>query len=239
LQTMDNFNGLVGRLRTVKHFSNMSQGDLVKIVSAGVICRFGTGETIFGEGEPTAGMFVLLHGKVHLCKFGPDGQFNIVSIVEPVIMINEVATLDGGPNPVTAIAVESCILWHVGHVAFQDLLAEIPQVGLSLLKILAARNRMMMAHYEDLSFRTVLSRTAKLILDLSKEGRNPIDRKECSVQEMARRIATVPEAISRSLNVIKGKGLIELNRAEIRVISAENLALLAQVIPLMGEKERN
>ncbi len=233
---MDNPGNLVERLRTVKHFSNLSQSDLKAIVSSGTIRRFETGETIFSEDEASAGMFVLLRGKVHLCKFGPDGQFNIVSVVEPVIMINEVATLDGGPNPVTAIAVEDCLFWHIGHAAFQELIAEFPQVGLGLLRILAARNRMMMNHYEDLSFRTVLSRTAKLILDLSQRGRKSIDRKACSVQEMARRIATVPEAISRSLNIIKGRGLIEVSRTEIKIISVEKLAALAQVIPPLEEK---
>jgi CRP/FNR family transcriptional regulator, dissimilatory nitrate respiration regulator len=228
---MDNPASLIERLRTVKHFSHLSQGDLKTIVSSGNIRKFGTGETIFSEGEPSAGMFVLLRGKVHLCKFGPDGQVNIISVIQPVIMINEVATLDGGPNPVTAIAVGDCLFWHIGHTDFQGLITKIPQVGLSLLRILAARNRMMMTHYEDLSFRTVLSRTAKLLLDLSEGGRKTIERKVCSVQEMARRIATVPEAISRSLNIIKGKGLIEVNRMEIRIISVEKLAALAQIIP--------
>jgi CRP/FNR family transcriptional regulator len=230
---MDNLNHLVERLRTVKHFSKLSLTDLNVIVSSGTIYKFGAGETIYVEGEPSAGMFVLLRGRIHLCKFGPDGQFNIVSVIEPVIMVNEVATLDGGPNPATAIAVEDCLCWHIGHAAFLELIEKIPQVGLSLLKILAARNRMMMTHYEDLSFRSVLARTAKLLLDLSQQGSRPIDRKTCSVQEMARRIATVPEAISRSLNAIKSQGLIEVSRTEIGVISADKLAALAQVIPAL------
>ncbi len=233
---MDNPASLIDRLRTVKHFRNLSQGDLEAIVSSGNLCRFGAGETIFSEGDPTAGMFVLLRGRVHLCMFGPEGQVNIISVVEPVIMINEVATLDGGPNPATAIAVEDCLFWHISHTAFQELITKIPQVGLSLLRILAARNRMMMSHYEDLSFRTVLSRTAKLILDLSDGGGRTIDRRVCSVQEMARRISTVPEAVSRSLNIIKGRGMITVSRLEIEVISVERLSALAQGIPALEEK---
>jgi CRP/FNR family transcriptional regulator len=228
---MENLNSLVDKLRSVKHFSNLSQADLQAIVSAGKIRKSGMGETIFGEGEPCAGMFVLLQGKVHLCKFGPQGQINIMSIVQPVIMINEVAVLDGGPNPVTAIAVEDCLFWQIGHQAFQELVANVPQVGLSLLRILAARNRMMISQYEDLSFRSVVSRTAKLILDISQGEHTPINRRNCSVEQMARRVSTVPEAISRSLNVMKSRGLISVHRTQIIVLQPEQLARLAQLAP--------
>ncbi len=229
---MDDTSSLVARLKTVKHFSNLPPDQLFAIVTAGKVRHFSAGQTIFSEGEPCSGMFVLLHGKVHLCQLGPQGQVNIVSVVTPVIMFNEVAVLDGGPNPLTAIAAGDCLLWQVGFTAFQKLLEEIPQVGTSLLKVLAARNRQMIARYEDLSFRGVVARTAKLLLDLSGGGRQPVDRRTCSIEEMARRIATVPEAISRSLNALKTQGVIQVSRAEITVLDPQKLAAMAQLEPL-------
>jgi len=226
---MESVSNLVDRLKTVKHFSKFSQAQLRSIVTAGQLRRFAGGETIFREGEACAGMFVLLHGRVHLCKLGPQGQINIMSVVNPVIMFNEVAVLDGGPNPLTALAAENCLVWQIGYRSFQDLLEATPQIGLGLLRVLATRNRQMIAHYEDLSFRSVVARTAKLILDLSNGGGQPINRRICSIEEMAHRIATVPEAISRSLNTIKGRGLVEVSRAEIVVTSVEELKILAQI----------
>ena len=44
----------------------------------------------------------------------------------------------------------------------------------------------MLARYEDLSFRSVIARTAKLILDISNGGQKPINRRICSIEEMAR-----------------------------------------------------
>jgi CRP-like cAMP-binding protein len=231
---MENLQSLIERIRTVKHFRSLSLCELRAIVSAGQVRHYIDGQTIFSEGDPCSGMFVLIGGRVHLCKFGRQGQMNIMSVIEPIIMFNEVAVLDGGPDPLTAIAAEDCLLWQIDYDAFQALLKQIPQVGLSLLHVLARRNRQMIARYEDLSFRTVLSRTAKLLLDLSNRGSRPIDRRNCSIQEMADRIATVPEAISRSLNTIKCQGLIETCRTEITVLSVEQLANLAQVEPDLG-----
>jgi CRP-like cAMP-binding protein len=226
---------LAERLKAVKHFQNLPDADLTAIVSAGQVRRFVTGQTIIYEGDPCSGMFVLLRGKIHLCKFGPQGQVNIMSVIEPTIMFNEVAVIDGGPNPVTAIAAEDCLLWQIGYDAFQGLLVKIPLVGLSLLRVLAQRNRLMLARYEDLSFRSVIARTAKLILDISDRGSKTIDRRTCSIEEMARRIASVPEAISRSLRQLNDQGLIRVSRNEISVLLPVQLAGLAQVGPDLRE----
>jgi hypothetical protein len=80
----------------------------------------------------------------------------------------------------------------------------------------------------------VLARTAKLLLHLSAEGSRPVDRRACSIQEMANLIATVPEAISWSLGFINSQGLISTSRREIVVLSPKQLASLAQIEPILG-----
>ena len=81
----------------------------------------------------------------------------------------------------------------------------------------------------------MVARVAKLLLDLSQDGRQPIDRGQHTIQEMSEMVATTPEAISRSLNVIKNSGAISVNRGKIMVISIEKLATLAQVEPIYSE----
>ena len=226
---MENPSNLIENLKSVRHFRNLSPPDLTAIVTAGKLQHYPATATIFTENDPCAGMFVLMTGRVHLCKMGLQGQINILAIIKPVIMFNEVAVLDGGANPVTAIAVENSLVWQISYEAFQILLERIPQVGLSLLRILARRNREMIAHYEDLSFRPVPARIAKLLFDLSEYGRKTINRRECSIEEMASRVGTVAEAVSRSLNAIKSSGAIRLSRTEIAILIPGKLAELAHI----------
>ena len=231
---MEKTEHLIERIRTVRHFKDLRPADLHRIVTSGRLLSFPAGATILEEGAEGAGMFVLMRGMVHLCKYGPQGQETIMSVIQPVIMFNEITVLDGGPNPATAVAVRDCTVWQISRAAFQDLLGSIPQVGLSLLRVLAVRNRQLIDHYEDLSFRSVVARTAKLLLDLSDYGRRTIQRRDCSIEEMASRVATVPEAISRSLKTLKGTGAIQVSRTEISVLSAERLAVQAQLGPGLG-----
>lgn len=227
---------LIAQLRRVQHFRHLSEADLSAIIAAGRIRRFAAGETIFVEGEPCAGMFVLLQGRVHLRKLGPQGQESILAVIEPVIMFNEVAVLDGGPNLATAVAALDCLTWQVGCENFGALLNKYPQIGLGLLRVLARRNRFLVGQWADLSFRSVQARTAKLLLDLSDSGRQPIDRRKHPNYELAARIATVPEAFSRALNAFKKRGCITTSRATITVGCVEELAALAEM-PLTSPRD--
>ena len=151
-------------------------------------------------------------------------------------MFNEVALLDGGPNPYTAVADQNCLVWQIGLEAYNRLLiryAQEPymQVSLGLLQIMANRYRQLVENYADLAFLTVPIRVAKLIYELSGNGQHPIIRREISINEMAARIATVPEAISRSLNFLKCQGIIETTRTIITIQKPDELAHLAQIEP--------
>ncbi len=222
-------------LLRVGHFRNLPERDRRAIVAAGHLCRYRQGAIIFLEDEPCAGMHVLLSGKVHLVKFNSRGQEQIVAVMEPIIMFNEVAALDGDPNPVTAIAAQETRTWNISHQALFKLLEKYPRLSLALLQVLATRNRMLIELYQDLASRPVLGRLAKLLLELSEGGSLPVQRRQHSIREMAGRIATVPEAISRSLRTLKGRGLIDYNRSQILILKPSELAELAQINPFHSQ----
>jgi CRP-like cAMP-binding protein len=220
---------LVGRIGTVSHFKNLSANDLKTIVCAGQLIRYPEGKVIFEEGGPCSGLYVLLAGGVNLVKCGPQGQLSIIGVIKPVIMFNEVAVLDGGPNPVRSITFKDSITWQINKERFHFLMARYPSMGLGLLKVMAKRNRDLISRCEDIAFRTVLGRTAKLLLELSKNGSKPISRREHSNQELAAKAATVPEPISRSINTLRQSGLISCDRHRITINSTEGLAELAEI----------
>lgn len=222
---------LANRLGRVSHFRHLTAQALLTIVTSGRLRRFAAGTTIFHEGEPCAGMFVLLSGRVNMFKPGTQGQEQIVAVIDPVIMFNEVAVLDGGPNPTTAFAVRPCVTWQIGYQEFQRLMQQYPDpaVALGLLRVLAARNRALIARCEDLSYRSVQARLAKLLLGLSHNGSRPIERQDYPIRELSAHVGTVPELVSRSLKTLQEAGVIAVSRAEIVITDARGLAGLAQV----------
>lgn len=232
---MKELSSLVSRLSIVPHFKNLSQSTLRDIVSSGQVKRVIEGTTLFLEGDPCAGLFVLLDGRVQLVKFGVEGQETIIAVIKPVIMFNEVAVLDGGPNPLTALAIKDCMLWQISQERYQMLMERIPELGTGLLRVLAARNRRMLEHIEDLMSLPVLARTAKILLDLSQFGAQTINRTAHPNREIASLVATVPGAISRSLKNLRESGAIHCTRGKITILDVDELAELAHIDPIIYE----
>jgi CRP/FNR family transcriptional regulator len=220
---------LVTRLAKVRHFRALPPRAISEIVTSGQVQTYSVGSIIYHEGWECSGLFVLFRGRVHLCKTCFQGQESIISVIEPVIMFNEVAVLDGDVNPVTAIAFQKSVTWHISRDRFQILMEKYPILGISLLNVLAKRNRRLISKYEDLIARPVKARTAKLLLDLSSYGNQPIDRISHSNQFLAARISTVPEAVSRSIKFLRETGVIETSRTQIIVNCPDRLAEFAQV----------
>lgn len=220
---------LVQLLGKVSHFKRLPEDDLRSIVTAGHVKRFHKDSVIFFEGDPCAGLLVLLQGSVHLCKLSHGGQESILGVIDPVIMFNEVAVLDGGPNPVTAVAVQDCIIWSISHENFQGLMRRLPVLGLGLLRVLASRNRQLISRYEDLTCRTVIARAAKILLELSENGKKPVNRREHPNRILAARTATVPEPFSRAIRILQDEKVITCTRSFIIVENPDRLACLAHV----------
>lgn len=222
---------LAQRLGSVEHFHRISPAELENIIQLGQIRLYNAGELICQEDTPSEGLFVLLTGQIQLCKLSRQGQNAILAIYDPVRMFNEVAALDRGTNPLTAIAAEDSIVWRLSADQLEHLVLRYPRVGLGLLRVLAARNRYLISRYEDVSFRPVMARAAKLLLELSADGAKPIDRRKHPVHQMAAQIATVPEAFSRALKVLRSNGDIQYTGRVIQVVNTDHLLEIAELDP--------
>lgn len=220
---------LAQRLGSVEHFRRISPVELENIIQLGQIHSYHTGELICQENAPAEGLFVLLTGQIQLCKLSRQGQNAILAIYDPIRMFNEVAALDRGTNPLTAIAAEDSIVWRLSADQLEHLVLRYPQVGLGLLRVLAARNRYLITRYEDVSFRSVMARAAKLLLELSEAGTKPIDRRKYPVHQMAAQISTVPEAFSRALKALRSNDDIQCTGRIIQVINAARLLEIADI----------
>jgi CRP-like cAMP-binding protein len=228
---------MVSRLGTVSFFKHMGESDLKDIVLAGQVRNFQADSTLFRESEHPAGLHVIVRGQVNLYRVGLQGIEYIIHILKPVTMFNEITVIDRLPNPVTAVAVVDSMTWQLSPEGYQSLVPRYPAVGYGLLYMLAKRNRLLLTHYEDLMSRPVLARTAKLLHALSKGGQQIVNRYDHPNRRIAAMAATVPEAISRSLRILKENDVIECTRSQIKIVSVETLTQYALVEPTLLKYE--
>ena len=148
---MDNETSMIERMKRVEYFRKLSTRDITTILRSGQFIRKPAGDFLFLEDEPCFGLCVLLRGEIHLYKLGTEGQEDIIGVIKPVIMFNEVPAIDTLPNPVSALAYKTSLVWRTDCKSFHEGLAMFPQLGIGLLPVLARRNRRLISKYADLS----------------------------------------------------------------------------------------
>ena len=217
-------------LRRVPYFAGLPNDLLTALSSAAVERTYARGEIIFLEGEPCSGLYIVAAGEVKVFKLSPQGREQILHRFVSGDTFNDVAVLDGGPNPASAGALTDAALSIIPRSQLKHLAEAHPALAWALIESIARRARHLVAMVEDLSLRSVKSRMARLLL--TEAQRTPaagaLDRSQMVTQaEMAARLGTVREMIGRVLRELADEGIIEFDRHRIVIIDAKGLEAIA------------
>jgi CRP/FNR family transcriptional regulator len=150
---------------------------------------FAAGETIFSEGEPPKGLYVLESGWVRVVKSSAQGREQVLQFVGSGEMFNTVAVFSSGVNPATAIALEPSDVTVLAREAVLEMLLSDPNFSLRVLENMADRLIYLVGLVADLSLRSVTGRLAQLILDGAIEG--VLQRPRWYTTRAAARLGTV------------------------------------------------
>jgi CRP/FNR family cyclic AMP-dependent transcriptional regulator len=225
--TGDGLDNLTRLLGSVPYFAHLDAATLEAVARGAFRRAFAKEEMIFLEGEPCAGLWVVEKGRVRLLRLSTEGREQVVKLLGPGEFFNEVAVLDGGPNPVSAMAATESILWVIERDTMLELLERYPALAAGVIENLASRARHLLALVEDLSLRTVRARLAKLLL-AQAEGSNEAPRR-LTQQEMAAQVGTVREMVSRVLRGFEEEELIRFDRHRLIILDREGLEKEAKV----------
>ncbi len=197
------------------------------LVDALTLRRYAPGETLFWEDEPSAGLFTLIRGQVKLYRLSPQGRQVVIRLVHPVQTFNEVSVFDQGPNPVNVTAVTESDVWHLPTETFQWALTRSPILMQAVIRTLCRRTRHLVQMVEELSLYRVTCRLARLIARLSPEELH--GRHRLTQDEMAARLGTVREVITRALQELQHTGAVRVQRGRIFVTDPELLREIAML----------
>lgn len=186
---------------------------------------------IFFEGDPAEGFYVLLSGRVRIYKASPDGKEYTIHIIKPGQLFAEAAIFKGHEYPANCATVENSSVAYFPKDAFMNLLKKYPEISLKIIGSLASFVRDFNRQVEELSLKEVPARLASFILDLAeKKGSNSVYL-DSTKTELANRLGTISETLSRNLKKLSDLGVISVNGREISIIDKNRLNSIAD-----GEK---
>lgn len=207
-------------LRTVPIFAELSETDIQALARLTTRRRYPKDTVVFFENEQGDTLFMILEGRVRVTILGDDGREVILSVLGPGDFFGEIALLDNEPRSATAIAAEDSELMLLHRGDFQGAMSENPSIGGALIRVLTARLRRANHQISTLALLDVYGRVARVILDIAREeGRRLKDGRiafrRATHQELANRIGTTRETVTRMLKDLERQGLITVDGREV------------------------
>lgn len=216
----------------------------------GFFCRFSTpvlrspdeashhtvmpaGALLFVEGQTPRGVFILCSGKVKLYTTSKEGKVLILKQAEAGEVLGVSAAMSGTNYEVTAETTVPCQLNFIGRRDFMTLLQNQSEVGVHAALWLSREFQSAYRDIHDLVLaRSSSGKLARLLLSSCappgiRESEELHLRSVMTHEEMAQRIGSSRETVTRLLSDLKKKRLIRLEGATLIIRNRTGLEALA------------
>jgi CRP/FNR family transcriptional regulator len=189
-------------------------------------------QTIFSPGMPSDSIYFIGKGRVRLTKLSPDGRMVILALLGPGDLIGEAAWELTEHDSYGETLVETQ-LYQISKVAFENLVRQNPEFGLRLIQIIGFRLKQAQSRIEDLVFRQVPSRIARLLVNLA-EHHGKVTPQGIRVefplthQEIADMVGSSRVTVTQVLNKFRSMHLIGIESKRVTIQDIEALEALVK-----------
>lgn len=223
---------LMSFLKQVPLFSGLTAEQYDELAMIITLQDYRRGQSIFAEGDPGTGFYVVMEGLVKIYKLSMEGKEQILHIFGPGEPFAEAAVFIGSTFPAHALALEKSRALFIPRRAFIELIQTNPALAMNMLAALSMRLKKFAHLIEDLSLKEVPGRVAAHILYLStQQGDSDTVKLNIGKAQLASLLGTIPETLSRILTKLSKQGLIASEGPQITILDRGGLEDLA-----MGEK---
>jgi len=217
-------------LKTENFFCQLPEPELARFEALKVTKAYPKGTLLFIEGQKPAGIYMLCQGQVKLSTCSSDGKIIILGIAEPGNVLWLCAVVADVQCEVTAEVLEICQVNFVPKDAFLSLIKQDPAICLSAVRQLGSSYQT--AHKMICSLglsESVFVKLGKLLLSWGQPNGNGNGNGHASVhvpfthEEIAEMIGTTRETVTRSLRLMRERGLVTLRASELVIHDHDGL----------------
>src|SRR5580693_7914779 len=100
------------------------------------IVEYRKGQTIYGQDQPSSSLYLVIDGKVKICRMADDGRQVVVDIYQPDEFFGESAFVGESQRSEIAVALESTklMIWTINEI--EDIATRRPKLAIALLQLL-------------------------------------------------------------------------------------------------------
>jgi CRP-like cAMP-binding protein len=214
-------------------FERLLPEQRARLESAATRHTYGAGETVFHEGTPALAVYAVGSGVIELFRRLDQGEEVVVGTRGAGDLVGLRGVLAGLPYATTGRTLERATLFCIPADCFVGLVRENATLAYRLLARLARESRLAETQLVERNHHRVAKRIARFLVERA-QGPTPLNvappwrEIAMSREDMARLIGTTPETLSRTLHGFAERGVLELDRKEIRIRDLASLLRLAE-----------
>jgi CRP/FNR family cyclic AMP-dependent transcriptional regulator len=223
----------IAALRRTALFGELDDTELKALAERAVERRLARDEILFIADDEARGLFVIVSGALRAFREGVDGREQVIHVERAGATIAELPVFDDKPYPSTVAAEEETVVLYLDKNDVRSLCLKYPRIALAALKMLAGRLRRCAELVESLSLREVDQRLARWLLSEARaRGRRVESGIEVTIaltnQQIAARIGSVREVVSRALSRLQQNGMITIDGRRITICDEQALESFAE-----------
>lgn len=223
-------------LRRIDWLCELGSTAIQLLQRSGFPKRHAVGELIFAPAANPEFVYLLETGLARVYRVSAAGCETSFGYVAPGEMFGELPAFGDYPRESFAQAVRASLVWRIAREPFQRLMASRPSLVLAITQQMGERLKRIEARVEDLVFRSVRIRVARMLSELAQSfGRSDGDRVVIDIPitqaELATLVGATRQTVNQALGELRKQGLVARRRQRIVLLQPNSLAQLVRPVP--------
>jgi CRP/FNR family transcriptional regulator, cyclic AMP receptor protein len=211
---------LIEYLKNIPLFKPLKDSQLKEIAARCKSARFHKGDVVFHKTDLSTDLYIVNTGKLKAVLIDEEGDEIVLAQFEKGAFFGELSLLDGKGRSATIVAEKDAELSVLKKDVFLDLLYKNPSISVELMTTLVDRLRKADEFIESLAFLEVGERLIRSLLDhaaADDTGAAYLRVGKLTHKELAARIGSSREAVSKCLKVLTTKTIVKESEGNILI----------------------
>jgi CRP-like cAMP-binding protein len=214
--------------RIISLFEDLGQDRLRAIAATCQIVSHKSGAEVLSEQDQTKDVFFILQGSVRINSITSAGREVIFSDLVAGDIFGEFAAIDHLPRSASVIAMTNCLLARMTSAQFIDLLRHDGVVASHMVELLVTKIRRLSERVFEVSALSLRERVRRELIRLAsmgtRSGEGVMISPAPTHYEIAAKIGSHREAVTREFNRLEDLGILESKRQMIRILRLQALS---------------
>ena len=219
---------MVAVLAQTTLFGDLDQGSLQAVAQSCVVRHYQRNQFLWFKGDLGDYLAVVASGRIKVVVTSKAGGEMVLVTLGPTESLGELAVMDAGERSASAVTLEDTTVLRITRNALFQILSAHPAVMDALMSSVGAVVRRLTEQASDLVFLDLTGRVAKLLVQLSQDGRSdqkPTRRLDLGLTQtdLANMVGASRPALNRILQGLAARGWIAIEGRTILLLDDSGL----------------